>query len=319
MSEVTVIIPNYNGIKFMDVCLQSLNNQTLRDFSIILVDNASTDGSYELVKNEYPYVKRIRLDKNYGFSRAVNEGIKAASTPYVILLNNDTEVHEDFVMKLFVRIKKSNRNFSCGSRMLDFNQRDVIDDAGGLYCALGYAFSKGKGGKYSDYEEEKEVFFNCAGAAIYRKSVFEKIGYFDEDFFAYLEDVDVGYRARIYGYKNIFHPEAIVYHVGSGTSGSRYNSFKTGLSSRNNIYLIHKNMPLLQIIINLPLLIPGFLIKAMFFLKKGMGKEYLAGVKNGFIMAAKNKKLRYSKKNMGNYLTIQMELWRNTLTLLRKI
>lgn len=319
MTEVSVIIPNYNGIKFIDGCLNSLKNQTLKDFSIIVVDNASTDGSFELVKENYPFIKIIRMDKNYGFPRAVNEGIKVASTPFVILLNNDTEVHEAFVEKLLGGIKKSSHIFSCGSMMLDFYHRDHIDDAGGFYCALGYAYSRGKGQNSSGYSKSEEVFFNCAGAAIYRKSIFDKIGYFDEDYFAYLEDVDIGYRARIHGYQNVFYPEAIVYHVGSGTSGSRYNSFKTSLSSRNNIYLIHKNMPLLQIIINLPFLIPGFLIKILFFIKKGMGKEYIAGIRNGFLLSVKRKKVKYLKRNMRNYLAIQLDLWRNAFRLLRKV
>ena len=109
----------------------------------------------------------------------------------------------------------------------------------------------------------------CGGAAIYRKKIMEKIGYFDEEHFAYLEDTDIGYRARIYGYENWYAPDAVVYHVGSGTSGSRYNHFKTRYSSRNNIYLIYKNMPLLQIILNLPFLVAGFLIKFLFTKRNG--------------------------------------------------
>ncbi len=117
-----------------------------------------------------------------------------------------------------------------------------------------------------------KFFTSCAGAAIYRKKIFEKIGYFDEEHFAYLEDIDVGYRARINGYENWYAPKAIVYHIGSGTSGSRYNHFKTRYSSRNNIYLIYKNMPFLQILLNLPFLILGFGMKILFFTQKRNGK-----------------------------------------------
>ena len=127
--------------------------------------------------------------------------------------------------------------------------------------------------------------------------------------FAYLEDTDIGYRARIYGYENWYAPDAVVYHVGSGTSGTRYNHFKTRYSSRNNIYLIYKNMPLLQIILNLPFLVAGFLIKFLFFALKGMGKEYLAGIKNGFSISMNHRKVPFSVKHLPNYCKIQLELW----------
>ena len=157
----------------------------------------------------------------------------------------------------------------------------------------------------------------CAGAAIYRREVFETIGYFDEMHFAYLEDMDVGYRARIHGYENWYAPDAMVYHVGSGTSGSRYNQFKIRYSSRNNIYLIYKNMPLLQIIINLPFLVAGFGIKILFFTLKGFGREYIAGIKNGFQISAKNRKVSFRLRNLPNYIKIQLELWVNIFRRLR--
>ena len=143
---------------------------------------------------------------------------------------------------------------------------------------------------------EEQIFASCAGAAIYRKELFSRIGYFDEEHFAYLEDTDIGYRARILGYENWYAPEAVVYHVGSGTSGSRYNQFKTRYSSRNNIYMIYKNMPLWQIILNLPFLAAGFGIKILFFSLKGLGREYLAGIKNGFQISAKGKKCLFKEK-----------------------
>ena len=137
---------------------------------------------------------------------------------------------------------------------------------------MDWAYARGKGKDIHSFEKEGRIFASCAGAAIYRKKVFEKIGYFDEEHFAYLEDIDVGYRARIFGYENWYVPAALVYHVGSGTSGSRYNQFKTRYSSRNNIYLIYKNMPVLQIILNLPFLVPGFGMKILFFFPEGNGQ-----------------------------------------------
>ena len=309
--EVSVVIPNFNGIAFLDSVLASLEGQTLNNFEVILVDNGSTDGSCSFVTANYPWVHLIELSENFGFCGAVNAGIRAAKAPYVLLLNNDTEVKEDFVEEMLAAIRRHKNAFSCGARMVQYHDRDKLDDVGNYYCALGWSFARGRGKDIHAYETEDRIFSACAGAAIYRKKSLEKIGYVDEEHFAYLEDTDIGYRARIYGYENWYAPKAIVYHVGSGTSGSRYNQFKTRYSSRNNIYLIYKNMPLLQIILNLPFLVAGFLVKFLFFAVKGMGKEYAAGIKNGFSISMKNKKVPFRMKHLPNYCKIQLELWIN--------
>ena len=309
--EVSVVIPNFNGIAFLDSVLASLEGQTLNNFEVILVDNGSTDGSCSFVTANYPWVHLIELSENFGFCGAVNAGIRAAKAPYVLLLNNDTEVKEDFVEEMLAAIRRHKNAFSCGARMVQYHDRDKLDDVGNYYCALGWSFARGRGKDIHAYETEDRIFSACAGAAIYRKKILEKIGCFDEEHFAYLEDTDIGYRARIYGYENWYAPKAIVYHVGSGTSGSRYNQFKTRYSSRNNIYLIYKNMPLLQINLNLPFLVAGFLVKFLFFAVKGMGKEYAAGIKNGFSISMKNKKVPFRMKHLPNYCKIQLELWIN--------
>ena len=311
--EVSVVIPNFNGIAFLDSVLASLEGQTLSNFEVILVDNGSTDGSCSFVTANYPWVHLIELSENFGFCGAVNAGIRAAKAPYVLLLNNDTEVKEDFVEEMLAAIRRHKNAFSCGARMVQYHDRDRLDDVGNYYCALGWSFARGRGKDIHAYETEDKIFSACAGAAIYRKKIIEKIGYFDEEHFAYLEDTDIGYRARIYGYENWYAPKAIVYHVGSGTSGSRYNQFKTRYSSRNNIYLIYKNMPLLQIILNLPFLAAGFLIKFLFFAINGMGKEYAACVKNGFSISMKNQKVPFRIKHLPNYCKIQLELWINII------
>ena len=311
--EVSVVIPNFNGIAFLDSVLASLEGQTLSNFEVILVDNGSTDGSCSFVTANYPWVHLIELSENFGFCGAVNAGIRAAKAPYVLLLNNDTEVKEDFVEEMLAAIRRHKNAFSCGARMVQYHDRDRLDDVGNYYCALGWSFARGRGKDIHAYETEDKIFSACAGAAVYRKKIIEKIGYFDEEHFAYLEDTDIGYRARIYGYENWYAPKAIVYHVGSGTSGSRYNQFKTRYSSRNNIYLIYKNMPLLQIILNLPFLAAGFLIKFLFFAIKGMGKEYAAGIKNGFSISMKNQKVPFRIKHLPNYCKIQLELWINII------
>lgn len=318
MMEVSVIIPNFNGIAFLDTVLNSLEGQSMNDFEVILVDNGSTDGSCSFTAANYPWVHILELPDNFGFCRAVNEGIRASKAPYVLLLNNDTEVTENFVEEMLDAIKRHRKAFSCGARMVQYHDRDRLDDAGNYYCALGWSFARGRGRDIHTFEKEEKVFAACAGAAIYRKKILEQIGLFDEEHFAYLEDVDIGYRARIYGYENWYAPEAVVYHVGSGTSGSRYNQFKTRYSSRNNVYLVYKNMPFLQILLNLPFLAAGFAIKFLFFAVKGMGREYLAGIKNGFSISRKEKKVPFQWKHLKNYARIQIELWVNILRRLGK-
>jgi len=317
MEEVSVIIPNYNGKAYIRGCLDALFRQSIKEFEIIAIDNGSTDGSSEIIAQEYPDVRLLCLDKNYGFCRAVNEGIRASQNPYVLLLNNDTEAEEYFVEEMLRGIKKNKKCFSCQAKLIQFYDRTKTDDAGNFYSALGWAYAKGKGEPESRFQKERTIFAACGGAAVYRKSLMKKIGYFDEEHFAYLEDLDIGYRARIYGYQNLFLPSARVYHVGSGTSGSRYNSFKVRCSARNNIYLLYKNMPVLQIIWNFPLLLLGFVIKVLFFVKKGFGKEYLTGMKEGIFLCLKNKKnvkkVPFLWKNIGNYLKIQGELYLNIL------
>lgn len=312
----TVIIPNYNGIEYLKDCIYSLTEQKKKDFAICVVDNGSEDESVSWIKEEFPWIQVIELTENTGFCHAVNVGIKSSNTDYVILLNNDTVVLTDFVENLEKALEKESGVFSVGAKMLDMKNPKLLDGAGDLYCALGWAYARGKGREAAKYYNKyEEVFSACAGAAIYRKEVFEEIGYFDENHFAYLEDCDIGYRARIFGYRNYYEPRAQVYHAGSGASGSRYNEFKVGLAAQNSVYLVYKNMPLLQILINLPFFIPGFLIKYLFFVRKGLGKSYREGIKKGIMICKKGKerKIKFQLSRTTNYIKIQVLLWKNTL------
>ncbi len=314
MNKVSVIIPNYNGIEYIENCIESLKVQTYSDFNIIVIDNASLDGSDEIVLQKYNDVIFKKLSQNFGFSRAVNEGLLLSrDSEYVILLNADTTVEKEFVEELVNAIEKDKNIFSVASKMLQMSRPDRYDGAGDLYCALGWAYARGKDLKVGKYEKECEVFSACAGAAIYRRALFEVIGYFDEFHFAYLEDVDIGYRARIMGYKNMYTPKAIVYHAGSASTGSRYNAFKVRIAARNSWYVIFKNMPTVQIIINLPLLLIGFFVKCLFFILKGYGREYLSGMKRGYLMCTQGKKFPHSTEFTRNYVKIQLELWINII------
>ena len=308
----SVVIPNYNGIRYLKNCLLSLQKCEGEDFEVIVVDNGSTDGSDLLPDSLKLNVRLIKLNENTGFAHAVNVGIREAKGEYVILLNNDTEVESGFVRKLTEALKKNRKAFSASAMMVDMNNREVLDGAGDYYCALGWAFAYGKGKKTEECDKGRKIFSSCAGACIYDKAKLEITGLFDELHFAYLEDVDLGYRARIAGFDNIYEPAAVVYHAGSGFSGSRYNEFKIKLSSRNSVYLILKNMPILKLIINLPFIVFGYLIKTLFFVLKGYGKVYLKGLLDGFKLyfskEGHKNKVKFKLSNLKNYFIIEIEL-----------
>ncbi len=315
---VTIIIPNYNGYAFLQDCLESLKPQVNEHVKVLVVDNGSTDESVSFLKNyqsNYKGIETLFLSENTGFCGAVNAGIKASHTKYVILLNNDTKVLPGYVDSLVAAMEQDDRIFSGSACMLQMHAPERIDDAGDEYCALGWAFARGKGKPAAQYETGQEVFAACGGASIYRRAVFEEIGCFDEHHFAYLEDIDIGYRAGIYGYRNIYVPEAKVLHFGSGFSGSRHNAFKVRLSSRNSVYLPWKNMPAAQLILNAPFLALGYVTKYLFFVRKGLGKEYRKGLAEGFQLCRKPECRAWKVGGLGRhfkaYCSIQLLLWKN--------
>lgn len=309
---IDIVIPNYNGNKYLKECLDSLYCQTYTEFRIIIIDNNSTDSDYKWL-SEYENLIFKQLDNNYGFDRAVNEGIQLSNSEFVVLLNNDTVADKEWLYNLIECIKSDKQIFSACSKMIRYDDKNIIDDAGDGYNILGWAYKIGDGQPISYHNKTKEVFSSCAGAAIYRRRILDEIGYFDEQFFAYMEDIDISYRAKIYGYKNMFCSDAHILHIGSATTGSKYNEFKVRLAARNNIYVPYKNMPMLQLIINIPFLIIGCLIKYVFFIQKGYGKEY----KNGFIEGIKSirkvDKVKFKFKNFMNYIKIEHLLIKNTL------
>ena len=310
MHKVSVIIPNYNGEKYLRDCIDALLSQEYKNFEVFIIDNASKDSRYEWLV-EYESIIFKQLDQNYGFSKAVNEGINIAQGEYVLLLNNDTVVHKDFVGELVKAIEKDDKIFAVSSKMIAYQNHEIMDDAGDEYSVLGWAYKLGDGRSVDRYVKEYRVFSACAGAALYRKSIFDEIGLFDESFFAYMEDVDISYRARIYGYYNVYCPKAKVYHIGSATSGSKYNDFKVKLAARNNIYVPYKNMPLLQLIINMPALLLGTLIKWIWFKKKGFGKVYQEGLLEGVKGIVNINKVPFKVKHIPYYIYIEFLLIKN--------
>ena len=331
MAETAVIIPNYNGLKFMDKCIRALMRQTYRDFRVIIVDNGSDDGSAGYLKelegsDNGLDVCCLFLKENTGFSGAVNAGIdKAAGSRYIVLLNNDTEAEPDYLKELIRPFEedREERTAAVTPMMIKMFEPDILDDAGDGYNLFGWAFQRGVG-----QPVVTKAFSACAGAAAYRLKALDEIklvtedgagAYFDPMHFAYLEDVDVSFRLRTRGYRIVYAPASRVLHVGSGTSGSRYNDFKVRLAARNNIYLNYKNMPVFMLLINLPWIAAGMVIKQLFFLKAGFGRAYLGGVKEGLKTVGKCRKNKtfFKAARLMTYIRIELMLIADTFFYIR--
>lgn len=316
MYKTTVVIPNYKGINFIEGCLNSIYKSSI-PLEVIVVDNASEDGSLELVRDRFPQTRIISFEENKGFSAAVNAGIKAAGTEYVLLLNNDTVVDARAAEYLEEELDRYPKAFSASAKLISLKEPKKLDGAGDFYCAFGWAYARGRGKPSNLWTKPGRVFSSCGACALYRKKTMEQIGLFDENHFAYLEDVDIGYRANICGYPNRYVPNAVVYHAGSAVSGSRHNEFKVKLSAANSIYLIYKNMPVLQVILNFPFLLAGYLCKTAFFTQKGLGGAYVKGLSEGIKLClsekGKNARVHFKWRHFTNYLWIQGQLWINLL------
>ncbi|MBQ5952305.1 MAG: glycosyltransferase family 2 protein [Lachnospiraceae bacterium] len=312
MKKVTIIIPNYNGEVFLPACLDGLRAQEGADFDTLVVENGSQDSSREVLAR-YPEVRVLQMEENLGFAGGVNADIRAADTPYVLLLNNDTRPFPGFVRELLAAIEKSESIFSVSAQMLRMDRPDLLDDAGDGYCALGWAFQHGTARPAEEYAAPRRVFSACAGAAIYRRDLLEKTGLFDEAHFAYLEDIDLGFRGRLLGCQNLYAPRAKVLHVGSGTSGSKYNSFKVRLAARNSVYVAHKNLAPWQKVLNAPALALGHLVKLVFFARRGFAKDYFAGLKEGILTCGTLKTVDFADVPFARQLSLEAWLLGDTV------
>ena len=318
--KVSVVTPNYNGERFLKGFFDSLNEDSEHIGEVIIVDNGSSDNSKDFINaNEFNFqVVLVENSKNRGFAPAVNQGISKAKHDYIFSLNNDTELKKGSIKNMIDLISSSDDIFSVQAKMLQYNNKDLIDDVGDEYNLLAWTKKTGENHKSDEYVEVNEIFSSCAGAALYRKSLLEELGMFDDNFFAYMEDVDLAIRSKINGYRNLLCPQAIVYHIGSATSGSRYNEFKVRLAARNNVWVVYKNIPIPLKIINFIFLFLGFFIKYLFFVKKGFGDIYLAGIKEGLSTRNKVSKTKFKSENTINYLKIEYRLIINTIKFLKR-
>ncbi|MDZ4835441.1 MAG: glycosyltransferase family 2 protein [Candidatus Melainabacteria bacterium] len=242
---ISIVIPNWNGKHYLADCLDSIRKQTHKSIETIIVDNGSHDGSVEFLKTNYPEVKLITFEVNTGFSPAVNAGIRAATGSYIALLNNDTIIEPLWVEELVKGLDEHPEVGSVGCKMLAYDDQTILDGVGDGYRRGGLPGRIGHKEKDEGrFDTQRYILGACGGAAMYRRELFDDIGLFDDDYFAYLEDVDLGLRAQSAGYKCLYIPTAIVYHLGCGTTGSGYSAMVVKLSAQNNFNTIVKNIPM---------------------------------------------------------------------------
>jgi hypothetical protein len=254
---ISVVIPNWNGAAFLPVCLDSLKSQSFRDFEVIVVDNGSTDNSRDLLASKYKWARVVPLNKNEGFAGGCNRGISATRGMWVVLMNNDTEAHKDWLKNIVVAIKNKPEYSFFATKILRFDKREILDGTGDFISRSLFVFRFGQfDTDKGQYDDLGEIFSPCGASAVYRKTMLDDIGLLDEDFFAYLEDIDLGMRAHIAGYKGLFVHDSVIYHIGGASTDSELMSpwvYKQNI--RNMFLILFKDIPFPVFLICIPSMI----------------------------------------------------------------
>jgi GT2 family glycosyltransferase len=278
---ISIVIPNHNGAGYLETCLRSLRAQISENIEIVVVDNASQDQSVEVVQTSAPGAVLLRENRNLGFAGGVNAGIRSSRGEWIAVLNNDTEVAADWLAECANAIQNHPEASYFACKILDFSDRTRIYSAGDCFLRMGIGYRRGQEQKdRPDFSMESEIFSASGCAAVYRKQVLEETGGFDERFFAYLEDVDLGLRLQAAGNRGYYIPGAIVYHHGAATSGGEFSQLAVRLRTRNSLLLLLKNMPILFLLRCMPMIAGAqlsWLLRAVAHKRLGSYLRGLAG------------------------------------------
>ena len=260
---VTALILNWNGKEYLEPCIASLEAQTYPHLNILVVDNASEDGSADRLEHEHPGLRLITNDTNLGFGGGNNVGIQAIDTPYILMVNNDTTLDSHCVERLVAGIEKDPTYGACATKIVLNSLRTHIDAAGIVVCTDGMSVGRGRMEPVENLMEPCEIFFASDCCCLYRKEMLDDIGLYDADFFAYDEETDLGWRAQLRGWKSWYVPDAMVLHHHSASTGS-VSPFKAYLVERNRVWLALKIFPL-------PILVHGLFFTFMRFFWQAYG------------------------------------------------
>ncbi|WP_070968010.1 glycosyltransferase family 2 protein [Vibrio sonorensis] len=274
---VSVIIVNWNSGELLLECLSRLSKQTYKANEIILVDNNSSDSSISLIPESLlGNIKLCKLETNLGFAAANNLAIKNCNSHYVALLNPDAFPKENWLEELLIAANENPTVGSFGSKQICYPDSTKLDGVGDVYHASGIAW-RAYHGKENSVENQyhRYIFSPCAGAALYNRLAFLEAGGFDEDFFCYMEDVDLGFRLQLLKYDSLFVDSAVVYHVGGGTSGGKHSDFSVYYGHRNLVWVYLKNMPHILLLVTLPLHLLMTCVAFVKFLLLGQANIFL--------------------------------------------
>jgi GT2 family glycosyltransferase len=279
---VSIVIINFNSGNLLAKCLQKLAAQTLIPERVWVVDNASVDGSAEIA-DASDRVKVIRLVENIGFAAGNNLALAQCATPLVALLNPDAFPEPNWLEVLLNTVEKNPEYAMFGSRLVAAENPGRLDGDGDCYHISGMVWRDGHGREFIAEKEPWEVFSPCAAAALYRTEDLRQVGGFDEDYFCYLEDVDLGFRLRLMGQRCLQVPTAIVQHMGSATTGGQRGDFSTYYGHRNLVWTYFKNMPLLLLWLFLPLHLTANLISIIVGFLRGQGAVMLKAKRDALV------------------------------------
>ena len=248
--KIAIVILNWNGRKFLQQFLPSVVATQYANLELVVADNGSSDDSLEFLAANYPNIRIIQLNKNYGFAKGYNEALKMVTAPYYLLLNSDVEVQPGWIQPMIKLLESDNTIAACQPKILSYHHRHYFEyagAAGGWLDKYGYPFAKGRVFDICEedkgqYDQSEPVFWASGAALFIRSNVFHEMKGFDEYFFAHQEEIDLCWRIQLAGYRIYSCPASVVYHVGGGTL-PRGNSMKTYLNFRNNLIMLSKNLP----------------------------------------------------------------------------
>ncbi len=281
--KTAIVILNWNGKAMLQKFLPSVTSHCPAEAEVIVADNGSTDDSLSFVSTEYPAIRIIRLDKNHGFAEGYNRALAEVDAEYYVLLNDDVEVTPQWIEPIVNMMDNDSSIAMAQPKMLMYDKRDTFEyagGAGGFIDKYGYPFCRGRifnnlEEDHGQYDDACEIFWASGAAMFVRASVWHELGGLDNDFFAHMEEIDLCWRAKNAGYRIVYCPDSVIYHVGGGTL-PKSSPRKTYLNFRNNMALLYKNLPQHRIhfVIALRLILDG--IAAIKFLCEGKPKELKA-------------------------------------------
>ncbi|MBC6399706.1 MAG: glycosyltransferase family 2 protein [Ekhidna sp.] len=315
MTKVAVVILNYNGAQYLEQFLPTVIDKS-QNADIVVADNKSTDDSVRLLKEKFPAVKLIELDKNHGFAGGYNESLKQVDSDYYVLLNSDVEVTDNWLEPLLHFLATRPRYALCQPKIKNYNNRDKFEYAGacgGFIDSMGYPYCRGRIFDSTEtdtgqYDHPVDIFWSSGACMMIRSEDFHRINGFDASFFAHMEEIDLCWRLRSLGYKAKAVPDSVVFHVGGGTL-SYQSPFKTYLNFRNGLKLLLRNLPVWQLFIKIPVRFFLDWIAMIAFLIQGNGKQAISVLKAHMFVIRKIAGILKSRTHTSKIFSKKLILW----------